>query len=142
MGLSASQMVAAAKAVIEQVSPDAVATELQNGTATLIDVREERELVTIGRIPGALHAPRGMLEFYADPSSPFHREEFQPQRRLILMCGFGGCSALATETLQRMGYRNVACLEGGINAWLDQGFPVEHVPTRGITGPMRHGVSG
>lgn len=128
MGLSASQMVASAKAVIELVSPDAVATELQNGTATLIDVREEREIAATGRIPGARHAPRGMLEFYADPSSPFHREEFQPERRLILMCGFGGCSALATETLQRMGYEDVACLEGGINAWIDQGFPVEHDP--------------
>lgn len=128
MGLSASQMVAQAKAVIELVSPDAVATELQNGSATLIDVREEREVAETGCIHGAHHAPRGMLEFYADPSSPFHRDEFDPHRRLILVCGFGGGSALATETLQRMGYQNVACLEGGINAWLDQGFPVERDP--------------
>lgn len=125
MGLSASQMVASAKAVIELVSPDAVAAELQDGTATLIDVREENEVRETGRIPGAHHAPRGMLEFYADPSSPFYRDEFEPHRRLILMCGFGGVSALATETLQRMGYEQVACLEGGINAWIDQGFPVE-----------------
>lgn len=128
MGLSASQMVAHAKAAIEMVSPDAVATELQDGTATLIDVREEREVTETGRIRGAHHAPRGMLEFYADPSSPFYRQEFDPHRRLILVCGFGGCSALATETLQQMGYQDVACLEGGINAWLDQGFPVERDP--------------
>jgi rhodanese-related sulfurtransferase len=128
MGLSASQMVASAKAVIELVSPDAVATELQAGTATLIDVREQGEIAETGRIPGAHHAPRGMLEFYADSSSPFYREVFRPEGRLILMCGFGGCSALATETLQRMGYQDVACLEGGINAWIDQGFPFEHDP--------------
>jgi rhodanese-related sulfurtransferase len=127
MGLSASQMVATAKSVIEQLSPDAVAAELQNGTATLIDVRERHELA-MGRIPQAHHAPRGMLEFYADPTSPYHRAEFDPRRRIILMCDSGSRSALAVETLQRMGYGNSAQLKGGINAWIDQGFPVERDP--------------
>lgn len=127
MGLSASQMVASAKSVIEQLSPDAVATGLQNGTVTLIDVREKCELAT-GRIPQAHHAPRGMLEFYADPTSPYHRAEFDPQGRIVLMCDSGGRSALAVETLQRMGYGHVAQLKGGLNAWIDQGFPVERDP--------------
>ena len=121
---SASQMVAQAKASIENLSPDQVAAELQSGTATLIDLREENERAK-GRIAAAYHAPRGMLEFYADPSSPYHREEFDPNSRLILTCASGGRSALAAETLQRMGYSQVAHLDGGLNAWIAQGFPVE-----------------
>lgn len=124
MAQSASQMVAQAKARIENLSPDQVATELQSGSATLIDIREEDERAK-GRIAAAYHAPRGMLEFYADPSSPYHREEFDPDSRLILVCASGGRSALAAETLQQMGYRRVAHLDGGLNAWVAQGFPVE-----------------
>ncbi len=125
MGLSASQMVATAKANIENLSPDQVATELEAGAATLIDIREQDERTEKGRLPAAFHAPRGMLEFYADPSSPYHRPEFDPDGRLILMCAFGGRSALAAKTLQRMGYWRVAHLDGGLNAWIAQGFPVE-----------------
>lgn len=124
MAQSASQMVAQAKARIKNLSPDQVATELQSGSATLIDIREEDERAK-GRIAAAYHAPRGMLEFYADPSSPYHREEFDPDSRLILVCASGGRSALAAETLQQMGYRRVAHLDGGLNAWVTQGFPVE-----------------
>jgi rhodanese-related sulfurtransferase len=124
MKQSASQMVAQAKANIENLSPDQVADELKSGSATLIDIREEAELSN-GRIAAAHHAPRGMLEFYADPSSPYHRKEFDPERRIILTCASGGRSALATETLQGMGYGNVAHLDGGINEWIAQGLPVE-----------------
>ncbi len=124
MGQSASQMVAQANARIENLSPDRVAAELQSGSATLIDIREENEPAK-GRLASAHHAPRGMLEFYADPSRPYHREEFDPDGRLILVCASGGRSALAAETLQRMGYRRVAHLDGGLNAWVAQGLPVE-----------------
>ena len=125
MILSASQMVAQAKAHIENLSPDQVADELQSGAATLIDLREELERAN-GRIAAARHLPRGMLEFYADSSSPYHREEFDPDSRIILMCASGGRSALAAETLQRMGYRHVAHLDGGLKAWSDQGFPLDN----------------
>jgi rhodanese-related sulfurtransferase len=118
-------MVAVAKATIENLSPDQVAAELETGTATLIDVREEEERQTFGRVPAAHHAPRGMLEFHADPSSPWHLEIFDPNRRYILMCDFGGRSALATKTLQEMGYRDVAHLDGGFSAWVSQGLPIE-----------------
>lgn len=124
MTLSASQMVAQAKAHIENLSPDQVTDELQSGTATLIDLREEHERAT-GRIAAARHTPRGMLEFHADPSSPYHRAEFDPDRRIILMCASGGRSALAAETLLQMGFRNVAHLDGGLKAWIDQGLPIE-----------------
>lgn len=125
MGRSASQMVAMAKATIVNLSPDQVAAELEAGTATLIDVREEEERQTFGRVPAAHHAPRGLLEFHADPSSPWHQEIFDANRRYILMCDFGGRSALATKTLQEMGYRDVAHLDGGFCAWVDQGLPIE-----------------
>lgn len=121
---SASQMVAQAKAHIENLSPDQVAAELHAGSATLIDIREEIER-TDGCLAVAHYAPRGMLEFYADPSSPYHREEFDPDRRIILVCASGGRSALATETLRQMGYQDVAHLDGGLNAWIAQGLPVE-----------------
>ena len=124
MKTSASQMVAQAKANIENLSPDQVAAELEAGSATLIDIREEGERSN-GRIAAAHHASRGMLEFYADPSGPYHREEFDPEGRIILVCASGGRSALAADTLQRMGYSNVAHLDGGLNAWVSQGLPVE-----------------
>jgi rhodanese-related sulfurtransferase len=128
MRLSVAQLVAEAKAKIQNLSPDQVANELQAGTSTLIDIREPPELAQTGIIPGALHAPRGMLEFYADPSSPSYRDAFDPDARLILACDSGARSALAVETLQRMGYRDVAHLDGGMNAWIAQGLPVEPAP--------------
>jgi rhodanese-related sulfurtransferase len=68
-----------------------------------------------------------MLEFWADPTSPYHREEFDPARRTVLYCASGGRSALAADTLQRMGYTNVAHLDGGIKAWKEAGKPVEEI---------------
>lgn len=130
MSQSASQMVARARARIENLSPDQVSRELQSGAATLIDIRETEERAS-GNIASAHHAPRGMLEFYADVSSPYHREEFDPDRRIILVCASGGRSALATETLRSMGYRDVAHLDGGLKAWREQGFPVESVDDTG-----------
>jgi rhodanese-related sulfurtransferase len=117
-------MVAEAKARIENLSPDQVASELMSGDVTLIDLREEHELANTGRIAQAYHAPRGMLEFYADPTSPYYREEFDPNRRLILVSETGARSALAAGTLRQMGYHNVAHLDGGIRAWIGQGLPV------------------
>ena len=130
MGPSASQMVAAAKARIENLSPDRVAAELEAGSVLLVDIREEHELATTGSIVPSVHAPRGLLEFYADPSSPNHLEELDPGRRIILASCTGARSALGVETLKDMGFRNVAHLEGGIRAWIDQGFPVERYRAR------------
>src|SRR5690606_26568460 len=83
MGPSASQMVAAAKARIENLSPDRVAAELEAGSVLLVDIREEHELAATGSIVPSIHAPRGLLEFYADPSSPTHLEAMDPGRRII-----------------------------------------------------------
>lgn len=125
MARSVSEMVAQAKAEIENLTPDDVSRELESGDATLVDIREESELANTGRIPQSVHAPRGMLEFYADPASPMHRDEFNPESRVILTCASGGRSALAAKTLKDLGYTNVAHLDGGINGWIEKGNPVE-----------------
>ena len=122
---TAAQMVSEAKGRVQNLAPEQVSTELQHGNALLIDLRESNERDENGVIPGAVHAPRGMLEFWADPTSPYHREELDPDRRLILHCASGGRSALAASTLQQMGYTDVAHLNGGIKAWKEAGLPVE-----------------
>lgn len=122
-GKTAAQLVAEAKTRIENLTPAQVAAELENG-AVLIDLREPAERIAHGAIPNALPAPRGMLEFYADPTSAYHRPEFDPARRMILACASGGRSALAADTLRQMGYGRVAHLAGGINAWREAGYPV------------------
>lgn len=125
---SAAQMVGEAKGRVENLTPEQVAAEvLQGGEVILIDIREDDERLQSGAIPNAVRAPRGMLEFWADPTSPYHREEFDPARRTILYCASGGRSALAADILQRMGYTNVAHLDGGMKAWKEGGNPVEEI---------------
>lgn len=118
-------LVAQAKEKVENLTPEQVAAELASGEAVLVDLREPQEREATGVIPGAISAPRGMLEFYADPSLPYHKEELDPQRRTILHCASGGRSALGAATLQEMGYSNVAHLEGGLKKWAEEGKPVE-----------------
>ena len=129
MAKTAAELVAEAKQRIENLSVDQTATEIERSGALLIDLREPGERAQHGAIPGAVHAPRGMLEFWADPTSAYHRAEFDPGRRVVLHCGSGGRSALAADTLQQMGYTNVAHLDGGFNAWKDAGRPVEDAPS-------------
>ena len=94
---------------------------------TIIDIRDIRELWKEGKIAGAIHAPRGMLEFWFDPDSPYHRKIFSTEKKFILYCKSGWRSALATKTLVEMGFSNVAHVEGGFDAWLDSGGPSEAV---------------
>ncbi|MGX5820100.1 rhodanese-like domain-containing protein [Chitinophaga lutea] len=122
---SALDLVKDAKADIENLTPEQVNQELSSGNATLIDLRESEELKESGKIPGSVHAPRGMLEFYADGSLPYHKPEFDKNKRLILHCAGGGRSALAVQTLRQMGYENVAHLDGGIKAWKEAGLKTE-----------------
>lgn len=124
-GKSAVELVKEAKKQIENLSPAQVKAELDKGNVTLIDVREPDEAIQNGAIDGAVNAPRGMLEFYADPSTPYHTPVFDKSKRIILHCASGGRSALAVATLKQMGYTNVAHLDGGIKAWKDAGLPVK-----------------
>ena len=129
MAKTAAELVAEAKPRVENLTVDQVARELEHGDALLVDLREPEERAQHGTIPGAVPAPRGMLEFYADPTSAYHRPEFDPGRRVILHCASGGRSALAADILQQMGYQNVAHLDGGLKAWKEAGQPVEPART-------------
>ena len=120
---TAAGMVAEAKSRIENLAPGEVAREVAGG-ALLVDIREADERAQNGIIPGAVHAPRGMLEFYADPTSTYHRPEFKPDSRVILHCASGGRSALACDMLAGLGYRRAAHLDGGLKAWKEQGLQV------------------
>jgi len=122
---TAAHLVAAAKAHVAGLSPHEVAGELRGGEALLVDIGEAEERITHGSIRGAVHVPRGMVEFAADPTSAWFREEFDPGRRTILFCASGGRSALAAEALQTLGYDKVAYLAGGLEAWREAGLPIE-----------------
>ncbi len=121
---TAMQMVTAAKASIENLSPSEVLAEIERGDVLVVDIREPAELAD-GVLPGAVHAPRGMLEFHADAATPYHIEGFDPSRRVILYCAAGARSALGARTLQELGYRDVAHLEGGFKVWKEGGHPVD-----------------
>lgn len=122
---TAMDLVKEAKDQIENLTPDQVKDEMADQDVVLIDIRESEELAQNGKIAGSFHAPRGMLEFYADPSLPYHKAEFDRERRIILHCASGGRSALAAKTLKDMGYGNVAHLDGGLKAWKEAGFETE-----------------
>jgi rhodanese-related sulfurtransferase len=121
---SATDLVREARQQVESLSPAQVKEALAGGNVTLVDLREAEELQQNGKIAGAVHAPRGMLEFYADPALPYHKPELDKNKKIILHCASGGRSALAAQTLKQMGYEQVAHLDGGIKAWEDAGFPV------------------
>src|SRR3954464_12380812 len=120
---TAAHLIADAKARVENLSPAAVAVEMEGADVLLVDLREAEERQST--IPGAIHAPRGMLEFYADPTSAYHCSEFDPDRRTILYCASGGRSALAADTLRGLGYTRVAHLDGGLKAWREAGLTIE-----------------
>lgn len=90
-----------------------------------VDIRDPRELEREGRIPGAVHCPRGMLEFWIDPESPYHKPVFAQDKRFVFFCAAGWRSALAAATADEMGLKPVAHVEGGFSAWKKEGGPVE-----------------
>jgi len=121
------QLVAEAEAVIETL-PAKDAVKLANDKNTVfVDIRDIRELYREGRIPGSVHAPRGMLEFWVDPDSPYHKEIFASGKRLVLHCAIGWRSALATKTLLDMGLENVCHIGGGYDDWKEHGGVSEPV---------------
>ena len=123
--ITIAEKVARAAERVEGLTPEALANELAAGDVLLVDLREPDERLQHGTIPGAVHAPRGLLEFYADRSSQLHRPEFGPARRVVLFCATGGRSALGAVALQELGYERVAHLAGGIRAWKQSGRPIE-----------------
>ena len=120
-------LVAEANAVIETLSvPDAQAL-LGQDDVVLVDLRDPRELEREGKMPGAFHCPRGMLEFWIDPESPYHKPVFAQDKRFVFFCGGGWRSALAAKAAQEMGLKPVAHIDGGFAAWKKAGAPVEPV---------------
>jgi rhodanese-related sulfurtransferase len=103
---------------------DAVALHADDGVV-LVDLRDVRELAMEGRVPGSFHMPRGMLEFWIDPESPYFKDVFNTDKRFVFYCNKGWRSALATQTAQRMGLKRVCHIDGGFSAWRDAGGPVE-----------------
>ncbi|WP_332751718.1 rhodanese-like domain-containing protein [Hydrogenophaga sp.] len=126
-------LVAEASAQITTYSVAEIQARLAAGDARLqlVDIRDVRELEREGTAVGALHAPRGMLEFWVDPASPYFKPVFADEgREFVLFCGAGWRSALATKALQDMGMTNVAHIEGGFTDWVTQGAPVETLEQR------------
>lgn len=123
MHLTATQLVEEARRHVDELGPDDFASEIDDGTI-VIDLREPEERLRDGSIRGAVHVPRGMLEFRADPTSAYHDERLHPDRRILLHCASGGRSALAAAALRQLGYADVGHLAGGIRAWVDAGLPV------------------
>ena len=96
-----------------------------------VDIRDPRELERDGMIPGAFHATRGMLEFWVDPDSPYHKDVFASGKRFVFYCASGWRSALATDTVKQMGLDRVAHIEGGFNGWKQAGGEVAERPKKG-----------
>ncbi|MFP5488361.1 MAG: rhodanese-like domain-containing protein [Acidimicrobiia bacterium] len=122
-----ADMVAAAKARIDELSVEQLQAEMAAGDVTVIDIRDVRERWDRGAIPGAKSMPRGMLEFWFDPGSPYFRGGLEFGQRYVLYCAGGQRSALAAAVLQDLGYTNVAHLEVGFNGWKDAGGAVDVV---------------
>jgi rhodanese-related sulfurtransferase len=123
-------MIAEARSHVKVVSPQDASEEASAG-AVLLDVREAEEWQH-GHIDGAVAAPRGLVEFFADPTSPRHNDALDPSGRVIVVCASGARAALAAATLQDMGYDNVAVLDGGLKGWTDAGLPINEHEYAGI----------
>ena len=119
------ELVAAARSEIETLDIETAKTGQARGDFILVDIRDIRELEREGRVPGAFHAPRGMLEFWFDPSSPYFKDKLAGPEKKVLFCASAWRSALAVKTLQDMGVENIADLKGGFTAWRDAGETVD-----------------
>src|ERR1044072_7063030 len=128
------QLLDEANAEVTAIAPaEAMNLLAKKEEVTFIDIRDPRELEREGKIPGAVHCPRGMLEFWIDPESPYHKPVFAEGKRLLFFCAGGWRSALAAKTAQDMGLDKVAHLEGGFGAWRQAGGPIEGAPPKPAT---------
>lgn len=120
-----AEQIEAARSRINNLGPEEFARQAEEGV--VIDLREAHELTASGVLPGALHIPRGMLEFNADPATPYYNTALRQDQPVLLYCASGGRSALAAAALKDLGYQTVGHLDGGIRAWLESGQPVDPV---------------
>lgn len=122
------EMVAEARTRVTGLTVEQLEQELAAGDLQLIDIRDIRERWKEGTIAGARSMPRGMLEFWADPDSPYYRKSLDPGKRTVVYCAGGLRSSLAADVLQELGYSDVAHLEPGFDGWREAGGAVEKVP--------------
>ena len=119
------ELCAEAEAEIETISAADAIKLMDDPEVQLVDIRDFRELWREGAVPGANHSPRGMLEFWVDPASPYYKEMFGSGKKFVFFCAGGLRSALATQAVQNMGLSPVAHIEGGFGAWKEAGGPTE-----------------
>ena len=124
------QLVSEAHAKVRTLSLEEAKARHGSADAVFVDIRDVRELEREGMIPGAYHAPRGMLEFWVDPESPYYKEIFGSGKEFILYCGSAWRSSLAAATLQEMGLSPVSHVGGGFSAWKKAGLPVVEKPKK------------
>ena len=124
MPTSLKTLLAEATASVPKISPQDAAALIAGGDVLVVDVRDGIEVQTTGKLQGAKHVPRGMLEFRADPESPYHDPAFNPDKTVLVYCASGGRSALAGKTLQDLGYKDVRNL-GSFKEWAESGGAVD-----------------
>ncbi len=124
MATSVKQMLEAANAAVPKITPAQAKEMIAKGNTLVVDVRDGAEVAASGKVAGAVHVSRGMLEFRADPESPYHDKNFGKDKSVVLYCASGGRSALAGKVLKDLGYENVYNL-GGFKDWADSGGAVE-----------------
>ena len=125
MAKTVKELMTEAKAGLKELTPAEARAAAEAGEAVLVDVRDGAELAANGRVPGAVHASRGLLEFRLDPASPMHDARLASGKPLIFFCASGGRSALAARTARDFGYDRVSHIAGGFGAWTEAGQPVE-----------------
>ena len=124
------QMLAEAEAVIERVSGTEATALMGKDNVVFVDIRDPREIEREGTIPGAFRCTRGMLEFWIDPESPYHKPIFAEDKKFVFFCAAGWRSALAAKTAKDMGLADVADIQGGLTAFREAGGPIEALPAR------------
>jgi rhodanese-related sulfurtransferase len=124
MPTTVKQMMEAANAAVPKITPDKARELIANGNALIVDVRDAPEVEKSGKVAGAIHVSRGMLEFRADPDSPYHDKNFSKDKTMILYCASGGRSALGGKVLKDMGYNTVYNL-GGFKDWAESGGAID-----------------
>jgi rhodanese-related sulfurtransferase len=124
MTLSVKQMLEAANAAVPKITPQKAREMMEKGNTLVVDVRDAPEIEKSGKVKGAVHVSRGMLEFRADPDSPYHDKHFARDKNVILYCASGGRAALAGKVLKDMGYDHVYNI-GGFKDWADSGGAIE-----------------
>ena len=125
---TAKQLVDEATAQVRTLDLTEARARHASGDSLFVDLRDVRELEREGLIPGAVHAPRGMLEFWVDPTSPYFHKAFESGKPMVLFCAAGWRSALAAKTLLEMGFADVSHVGGGFTAWKEAGAPVADKP--------------